>query len=78
MTLCCRKQLVADLYLVGEFATQKLINKARDFRFMAEELMEFTCFKHECPHGTLSNHRSCGRLFSQESDLANEVASFQV
>jgi len=46
--------------------------------FMAEELIELTCFKHECPHGTLSDHRSCGRLFSQESDLANEVASFQV
>ena len=76
MTLCCRKQLVADLHLVSEFATQKLIDKTRDFRLIVEDLIELTCFKHEYPHGALSNHRSCGRFFSQEGDLANEVAFF--
>jgi hypothetical protein len=63
---------------VSEFATQKLIDKTRDFRFIAEDLIELTCLKHECSHGALSNYRSCGRFFSQESDLANEVAFFQV
>ena len=59
-----RKQGVADLYLMGEFATQKLIDKARNFCLLVEELSELAPFKGERPHGALSNHRRRGRPFS--------------
>ena len=73
-----REQSIADLDFVGELATQELIYKARDFCLVAEELTELATFKYERPHGALSNHCRCGRPISQESNFANEVASFQV
>ena len=63
---------------MGEVATQKLIDKTRNFCLLVEKLTELASFKSEHPHGALSNHRRRGRPFSQKSDFANEGASFQV
>ena len=63
---------------MGEVTTQKLIDKTRNFCLLLEKLVELASFKDERPHGTLSNHRRCGRPFSQESDFTNEGASFQM
>jgi hypothetical protein len=72
-----RKQRVADLYLVCEFATEKLVDQASNLRLIAEELTELAAFKGERPYVALGNDRRRGRPFRQESHLANEVAPFQ-
>ena len=59
-----RKQGVADLDLMDELATEKLIDEPRNFGLIAEELTELVSFKGERPHGTLSGHCGCGRPFS--------------
>ncbi len=75
---CGRDQAVADLYLVGELATEKLIDQASNFRFIAEELTERASVEGERPNVALGYHCRCGRLFGQERHLADEVASFQM
>ena len=69
---------VADLDLLGEFASQKLINKARYFRFIAEELVEFGPLEDERSHAIIGNDGRSGWLLGQESDFADEVALLQV
>jgi hypothetical protein len=69
---------VAGLDLLGEFASQKLIDKARYFRFIAEELVEFGPVEDERSHAILGNDGRCGWLLGQESDFADEVALLQV
>ena len=63
---------------MGEFATQKLVDKTCNFCFIVEELTEIAFFKNECPNGFLGNHRRCGQPISPESDFANEVTFFQM
>ena len=69
---------VADLDLLGEFASQKLIDKAHYFRFIAEELVEFGLLEDERSHAILGNDGRCGWLLGQESDFADEVALLHV
>jgi hypothetical protein len=61
-----------------KLAPQELIDQARDFRFVAEELIELGSFENERPHLALGDHRRSGRLFRQERDLSDEIASFQM
>jgi len=64
--------------LLGEFASQKLIDKARYFRFIAEELVEFAPLEDERSHAILGNDGRRGWLLGQESDFADEVALLHV
>src|SRR4029078_1141438 len=64
--------------LLGEFASQKLIDKARYFRFIAEELVEFAPVEDKRSHAILGNDGRCGWVLCQESDFADEVALLQV
>ena len=59
-----RKQGVADLDLMGEFATQKLIDKPGNFCLMVEEMTERSPVKNERSYDALSGHCGCGRPFS--------------
>ena len=45
--------------LLGEFASQKLIDRARYFRFIAEELVEFARLEDERSHAILGNDGRC-------------------
>jgi hypothetical protein len=65
---------VAVLEFIGEIASQKLIDKARYFRFIAEELVEFGSLEDERSHAVVGNDGRCGWLLGQESDFADEVA----
>jgi len=51
-----RKQSVADFDLVGEFATQKLIDEASNLGLIAEELTELGPFKDKRPRVALGNN----------------------
>ena len=53
-----RKQGVADLDLMGEFATQKLIDKPGNFCLMVEEMTERSPVENQCSYDALSSH--CG------------------
>ena len=61
-----------------EFATQTLIDKARDFRFIADEQVESGSLEEKCTRAVLGNHGFCCRLLGEEGDFADEVALFQV
>ena len=64
--------------LLGEFASQKLIDKARYFRVIAEKLVEFGPLEDERSNAVLGNDGRCGRLLGQKSDFADEVALLNV
>ena len=56
--------MLLTLILCASSASQKLIDKACDFRFIAEELAEFGSPKHQRSHAVLGDHGRCGRLLS--------------
>ena len=59
MSRCLGDTDVAELDLLGEFASQKLIDKTRYSPVIAEEMVEFGPLEDERSHAILGNDGRC-------------------